>query len=77
MTARPRPYANDLTDPRLIAVTDNVNESKGDTSPDAGKPPLTGYYRTSARMWVRVKYVWALTVTGAEKSSLSGMLATC
>lgn len=44
-------FANDLTDPQLFAVTDNVNESKGDRSPDAWKPPLTSYYCTYARAW--------------------------
>lgn len=26
-------YANDITDPQLIAVTDNVNQEKGDKGP--------------------------------------------
>ena len=70
-------FANDLSDPQLIAVTDNVNQAKGDKSPDAWKPPLPGFSCTYARMWVRVKYVWALTVTAAEKSALTSMLNTC
>ena len=76
-TTKRESYANDLTDPQLIAVTDNVNESKGDKSPDAWKPPLTSYYCTYARMWVRVKYVWSLTVTSAEKTALTSMLSGC
>ena len=76
-TAKRESYANDLTDPQLIAVTDNVNQSKGDRSPDAWKPPLSSYYCTYARMWIRVKYVWALTITSAEKTALASMLATC
>jgi len=76
-TAKRESYANDLTDPQLIAVTDNVNQSKSDKSPDSWKPPLTSYYCTYARMWVRVKYVWNLTVTSAEKSAVTSMLATC
>ena len=76
-TAKRESYANDLTDPQLIAVTDNVNQSKSDKSPDAWKPPLTSYYCVYARMWVRVKYVWGLTVTSAEKSAVTSMLATC
>jgi hypothetical protein len=70
-------FANDLSDPQLIAVTDNVNQAKGDKSPDAWKPPLSSYHCTYARMWVRVKYVWALTVTTAEKGALAAMLNTC
>jgi hypothetical protein len=76
-TSKRESFANDLGDPQLLAVTDNVNESKGDKSPDAWKPPLTSYYCTYARMWVRVKYVWALTVTSAEKTALTSMLGTC
>lgn len=76
-TSERESFANDLSGPQLIAVTDNVNQSKSDQSPDAWKPPLTSYYCTYARMWVQVKYVWALTVTSAEKTALSSMLATC
>ena len=76
-TSKRESFANDLSDPQLIAVTDNVNQSKGDKSPDAWQPPLTSYRCTYARMWVRVKYVWNLTVTSAEKSTLSGTLSGC
>lgn len=30
-----------------------------------------------ARMWVKVKSVWELSVTAAEKRALVAMLATC
>ncbi|KAK3374708.1 hypothetical protein B0H63DRAFT_480778 [Podospora didyma] len=76
-TAKRQQFANDLTNPQLWAVTDNVNQSKGDKSPDAWKPPLTSYYCTYAKAWVRVKYVWALTITSAEKTTLTSMLSTC
>jgi hypothetical protein len=76
-TAKRESFANDLTDPQLLAVTDNVNQSKSDQSPDAWKPPLSSYYCTYAKAWTRVKYVWALTVTSAEKSALTSMLGTC
>jgi hypothetical protein len=76
-TAKRETYANDLTRPQLIAVTDNVNSAKGDKSPDAWKPPLTSYYCTYARMWVAVKYYWALRITSAEKTALTSMLNTC
>jgi hypothetical protein len=66
-----------VTRPQLWAVTDNVNESKGDSSPDAWKPPLSSFYCTYAEAWVEVKSYWDLTVTSAEKSALSSMLATC
>ena len=76
-TARRQQFANDLENPQLIAVTDNVNQAKGDQSPDQWKPPLSSYYCTYACMWVKVKSVWGLSVTAAEKSALTSMLNTC
>lgn len=76
-TAQRQAYANDLTDPQLIAVTDNVNQSKGDQSPDQWKPPLTSYWCTYAKMWVAVKYKFKLTINTAEKTALTDMLGRC
>jgi len=76
-TAQRQAYANDLSDPQLIAVTDNVNQSKGDQSPDTWKPPSTGYWCTYARMWVAVKYKFKLTINSAEKTALTDMLGRC
>ena len=70
-------FANDLSNPQLIAVTDNVNQSKGDQSPATWKPPRTAYWCTYARMWVHVKYRYSLTVNSAERSALLSMLDTC
>ncbi|KAI5803457.1 hypothetical protein DFH27DRAFT_600667 [Peziza echinospora] len=76
-SAQRQAFANDLVNPQLIAVTDNVNQAKGDKSPDAWKPPLTSYYCTYAKMWISVKYVYSLSVKQAEKTALTDMLATC
>ncbi|KAL0640584.1 hypothetical protein Q9L58_000248 [Maublancomyces gigas] len=76
-TAKRQSFANDLTNPQLIAVTDNVNQSKGDKSPDVWKPSIASFHCTYARMWVKVKSVWELSVTAAEKSALTTMLGTC
>jgi len=76
-TAQRQAYANDLTNPQLLAVTDNVNQAKGDKGPEMWKPPLTSYYCTYAKMWVKVKYVYGLTITSAEKTALTSMLNTC
>ncbi|WP_438874572.1 HNH endonuclease family protein [Symbioplanes lichenis] len=76
-TAERENFANDLTNPQLLAVTDNVNQSKGDKAPDSWVPPLTSYHCTYARQWIKVKYVYDLTVTSTEKSKLTSMLATC
>lgn len=70
-------FANDLQDPELIAVTDDVNQAKGDKSPDEWKPPLATYHCTYARMWIRVKSKYALSITKAEKTALESMLGTC
>ncbi|KAJ5907291.1 uncharacterized protein N7473_004207 [Penicillium subrubescens] len=76
-TAARQAFANDLTNPQLLVVTDNVNESKGDKGPEEWKPPLTSYFCTYAEMWVKVKSVYKLTITSAEKSALTSMLDTC
>ena len=76
-TSQRQSFANGVTRPQLWAVTDNVNESKGDRSPDAWKPPLTSFYCTYAESWIQVKSYWALSITSAEKSALSSMLESC
>lgn len=75
--SRRQEFANDLRDPQLIAVTDNVNQAKGDQSPDLWKPPLMSYWCTYAEMWVDVKHSWDLTVTSAEVTALTDMLTAC
>lgn len=76
-TAKRQAFANDLNHPQLIAVTDDVNSSKGDKSPDAWKPPLTSYWCTYSKMWVASKYEWGLSITSAEKTALVSMLDRC
>ncbi len=70
-------FANDLTRPQLIAVTDNVNQAKGDQDPSTWQPPLSSYRCTYSKMWVTVKYNWGLKAQSAEKSALQTMLNTC
>ncbi|CAN8096330.1 unnamed protein product [Discula destructiva] len=76
-TARRESFANDITRPQLWAVTDNVNQGKGDKNPADWKPPLTSFYCTYARSWVQVKSYYALTISAAEKTALTSMLNTC
>jgi hypothetical protein len=76
-TAKRQQFANDLAGPQLIAVTDNVNQAKGDQTPATWKPPLTSYWCTYAKMWTRTKYNWALTVNTSEKTALQDMLGRC
>ncbi|MFT2014965.1 HNH endonuclease family protein [Streptomyces sp. 796.1] len=70
-------FANDLTRSQLIAVTDNVNQAKGDKDPGKWLPPTKSYHCTYARMWVSVKHYYKLSVDSAEKSALSRILNGC
>jgi hypothetical protein len=70
-------FANDLTRPQLIAVTDNVNQSKSDQDPAEWMPSRTAYRCTYVRAWVQVKYYYDLSVDSAEKSALTSSLASC
>ncbi|KAK7696407.1 hypothetical protein QCA50_001063 [Cerrena zonata] len=70
-------FANDLTRPQLVAVTDNLNQSKGDKDPAEWVPPLTSYRCTYARAWVTVKHFYDLTIDSAEKTALTSLLASC
>ncbi|MEV6305555.1 HNH endonuclease family protein [Actinoplanes sp. NPDC051861] len=76
-TSKRQSFANDLTRPQLIAVTDNVNQSKGDQDPSTWQPSVSSYRCTYAKMWIAVKYYWALKLQSTEKSSLQTMLNTC
>ena len=76
-TPQRQTYANDLGGPELWAVTDNVNQSKGDQDPATWQPSLSSFRCTYARAWVQVKWYYHLTVDSAEKSALNSMLATC
>lgn len=76
-TSRRQDFANDLTHAQLWAVTDNVNQSKGDKDPAEWKPPKESFYCMYARAWVDVKYQWRLTADSAEVAALGDMLDTC
>ncbi|MFV2172367.1 HNH endonuclease family protein [Actinomadura sp. LOL_016] len=76
-TQRRRAFANDLESPQLWAVTDNVNQAKGDKDPAEWKPPLGSFHCTYARSWIDVKHRYGLTVDEAEKGALGGMLDRC
>ncbi|MGI5245834.1 HNH endonuclease family protein [Dactylosporangium sp. CA-139066] len=70
-------FANDLTRPQLFAVSLQSNRAKGDQDPSTWKPPSHAYWCTYAQNWITVKTYYKLTVTQAEKTALSDMLATC
>ncbi|WP_412542672.1 HNH endonuclease family protein [Longispora sp. K20-0274] len=75
-TARRQQYANDLGDPRpLVAVTDNVNQAKGDQDPATWMPQLEKCRYVGD--WVAVKLRWNLTVDSAEKTALTNLANGC
>ncbi|GJF33893.1 HNH endonuclease family protein [Kitasatospora sp. NBC_01539] len=76
-SAKRQQFANDLTRPQLIAVTDNVNQSKGDQDPATWLPSVSSYRCTYVRAWVQVKYYYGLAVDTAEKNALTGVLNGC
>ncbi|MET7949012.1 HNH endonuclease family protein [Micromonospora sp. NPDC005324] len=76
-TSRRQSFANDLSRPQLIAVTDNVNQSKGDQDPSTWQPSVSSYRCTYSKMWITVKYAWGLRLQSSEKSALQSMLNTC
>ena len=75
-TSRRQSFANDLGDSRsLIAVTDNVNQSKGDQDPSTWLPT---YDRCRYILeWTAVKIRWGLTVDTAEKNTLTSLGSQC
>ncbi|WP_328678269.1 HNH endonuclease family protein [Streptomyces sp. NBC_00322] len=76
-TSKRQGFANDLTRPQLIAVTDNVNQAKGDQDPAEWLPSRTSYRCMYVRMWVDVKHYYNLSVDSAEKSALQSVLNGC
>lgn len=69
--------ANDLDTAQLLAVTDNVNQSKGDQDPASWMPQLTDYHCEYARIWIWVKDTHGMTVDSDEKAALTEALGTC
>ncbi|GAA0941933.1 HNH endonuclease family protein [Nonomuraea longicatena] len=76
-TERRKAFANSMADTQLWAVTDRVNQAKGDQDPSTWRPPLASFYCDYARSWTDVKHDWGLTMQPAERNALTQMLATC
>jgi hypothetical protein len=71
--ARRRNFANDLAFSwTLDAVTDNVNDSKGDRDPAAWLP--ADHDCNYARHWVAIKYRWKLSIDSDEEAALAQIL---
>lgn len=70
-------YANDLGDRRaLVAVTDNVNQSKGDQDIAEWQPDRSVRCRY-LREWTVVKTRWSLTVNRTEKRYMRRLADRC
>ncbi|MER5334908.1 HNH endonuclease family protein [Micromonospora sp. NPDC002717] len=77
-SSRRQAFANDLGDSRsLVAVTDNVNQAKGDQDPATWMPPYASARCRYINEWVAVKIRWRLTVDSAEKSALTDWADNC
>ncbi|GAA2087812.1 HNH endonuclease family protein [Streptomyces albiaxialis] len=74
---RRQELANDLKTAQLLAVTDNVNQSKGDKDPAEWMPSKNDYHCTYARSWIWVKHTYEMTADSAEKEALTKALGTC
>ncbi len=75
-SARREAFANDLDDERtLAAVTDNVNQSKGDQDPSTWLP--TSDQCRYVAEWVAVKIRWSLSADSAEKTVLDDYASRC
>ncbi|WP_143342650.1 HNH endonuclease family protein [Crossiella equi] len=70
-------FANDTRNPQLLAVSAASNRSKGDQDPSQWKPPATGVWCGYAVHWIKVKAVYSLGVTEAERTALTDMLGHC
>jgi hypothetical protein len=70
------------TSPRVIRVPRNGNlhlvcVAFPHGHEDLANLRIASYFCTYAEMWVKVKSVYKLTITSAEKSALTSMLDTC
>ncbi|MET9608208.1 DUF1524 domain-containing protein [Streptomyces sp. NPDC006512] len=75
--AKRKAFANDLTRPQLLAVSASSNRSKGDQSPDLWQPTDRSSWCQYGRAWTTVKSHYGLTVTEAERTTLTTMIDTC
>ena len=72
---RRRAFANDLSDRRsLMAVTDSINQSKGDRDPSQWLPPKRDYQCTYISIWLSIKARWSLSMDPSEVGKIRVML---
>jgi hypothetical protein len=68
-------FANDSYGYSLIAITDNLNASKGDRDAAQWLPPVASTRCAYATQWVLVKYRWKLSIDPTERAALSNILS--
>lgn len=72
---RRRAFANDLSDRRTLrAVTDNVNQAKGDKDPSNWMPPLQSDWCSYLSDWVSIKARWQLSMDESESGRIRNLL---
>ncbi|MEV0033510.1 HNH endonuclease family protein [Nocardia sp. NPDC050793] len=76
-TQQRRDFANDLTNPQLIAVSASSNRSKGDQDPSQWLPTNASYRCTYTKMWIASKSAWQLSAQQTEKDTLQTQLNGC
>ena len=74
-TERRRAFANNPGE--LVVASASSNRSKGSDPPNEWRPSNRASWCAYADGWVKVKSVWDLTVTTAERDALGQMLDTC
>ncbi len=70
-----RAFANDRTDRRTLrAVTDNVNQAKGDKDPSNWMPPLQSAWCPYLADWISIKARWQLSMDESEAGRIRNLL---
>lgn len=68
-------FANDLEN--LLAVEDNLNQSKGAKGPDKWMPPLTKFHCRYLDAWERILIKYELAYSSKEKTAIQTQFTKC
>ncbi len=68
-------FANDPLN--LLAVDGAVNEAKGDSGPSAWLPPYGRYRCTYVMRFVRVAFLYGVTIANADRVAVKRVLRSC
>lgn len=76
-TSRRCTYSNFLNNNvHLLAVSGHENMSKGGKSPDGYMPPNESYACEYVAQWMKIKAVWKLKATAAERRAIESVVQT-